>query len=144
MRGMTVIVKTIANIVCGFIFLYGVYITLHGHLTPGGGFAGGCIVASAYILLTLAHGRTAASERMSSVLSSVFESIGALLFITIALLGLILAGVFFYNFLPPGTPFRLASAGTIPLSNIAIGIKVSAALFSIFLALAAFKFIMEE
>ncbi len=144
MKGMTIIVKSIADVVCGFIFLYGVYITLHGHLTPGGGFAGGCIIASSYILLTLAHGRTEASERISSVLSSVFESIGAVLFVTIALLGLVLADMFFLNFLPTGKPFALASAGTIPLSNIAIGIKVSAALFSIFLALAAFKFIMEE
>ena len=44
-EGMTLIVKTISRIIVWMVFLYGAYIILHGHLTPGGGFAGGVIVA---------------------------------------------------------------------------------------------------
>ncbi len=144
MKGMSLIVKTITNIMIGFIFLYGVYIILHGHLTPGGGFAGGVIVAGVFVLRYLAFGGSKAGEKKSSITASVFESVGALLFVIIALLGLLIAGVFFFNFLPKGTPLYLLSAGIIPFCNIAIGIKVGAGLFSIFLALAAFKYIMED
>ena len=43
MKGMTVIVKKTTQLIAGMIFLYGIYIIVHGHLTPGGGFAGGVI-----------------------------------------------------------------------------------------------------
>ncbi len=144
MKGMSLIVKTVTNIVIGFIFIYGVYIILHGHLTPGGGFAGGVIVAGAFVVKFLAFGGEMKSEKRSSKTASVFESIGGLMFIGIAILGLLLAGTFFLNFLPKGIPLHLWSAGIIPFCNIAIGIKVGAGLFSIFLALAAMKYVMED
>jgi len=143
-KGMSAIVKSITNITIGFIFLYGVYIILHGHLTPGGGFAGGVIIAGVFVLKVLAFGVDKSAEKKSSTIASIFESIGGLLFVGVALLGLIVMGTFFLNFLPKGEPFRLLSAGIIPLCNIAIGIKVGAGLFSIFLALAAVKYIMED
>jgi multicomponent Na+:H+ antiporter subunit B len=144
MKGMSLIVKTITDIVIGFIFMYGVYIILHGHLTPGGGFAGGVIVAGAFILAILAFGTDVKSEKRAKITSSIFESFGALLFIGIAFLGLLFTGVFFLNLLPKGSPFHLLSAGIIPFCNIAIGIKVGAGLFSIFLALAATKYLTED
>jgi len=143
-QGMSLIVKTVTNIIVGFIFIYGVYIILHGHLTPGGGFAGGVIIAGAFILRFLAFGKGAKSEKKSLNTASMFESAGGILFIGIAILGFLLAGTFFLNFLPKGTPFHLLSAGIIPLCNIAISIKVGAGLFSIFLALAAMKYVMED
>ena len=52
-EGMTLIVKTITRLTVGLIMLFGIYIVLHGHLTPGGGFAGGVIVALSFIHLML-------------------------------------------------------------------------------------------
>lgn len=144
MKGMSLIVRTITTIMIGFIFIYGVYIILHGHLTPGGGFAGGVIVAGALILRILAFGSEPAGEKKSEIGASIFESVGALLFIGIALAGLVIAGTFFLNFLPKGIPLNLLSAGIIPFCNIAIGIKVGAGLFSIFLALAAIKYVVKD
>jgi multicomponent Na+:H+ antiporter subunit B len=77
-------------------------------------------------------------------IGSVFESLGALLFISVAILGILLTGVFFANFLAKGIPFHLVSAGIIPICNIAIAIKVGAGLFSIILALAAMKYVIED
>ena len=57
MQGMTVIVKTVTRWIKGFIILYGIYITLTGHLTPGGGFAGGVIIALAFLNVLLAYGK---------------------------------------------------------------------------------------
>lgn len=145
MSGMTSIVKVITRIVGGFIFLYGCYIVLYGHLSPGGGFAGGAIIAAGLILARLAFGTTANQERSTSISSSIFESTGGLLFLLIALLGLFVGGYFFINLFPSfGRPGRLVSAGFIPLANIAIGIKVGAALLSIFVILASTKYVFKE
>ena len=132
--GMSIIVKTVTRLTVWLILLYGIYIILHGHLSPGGGFSGGVIVALSFVHLMLAYGKEMVVTRLSNRLVGVWESTGVLAFLTIALLGLT-AGYFFNNFLPAGEPFSLLSAGTIPLSNIAIGLKVWAGLFAIFVAL---------
>jgi len=132
--GMTLIVKTITRLTIGLILLFGIYIILHGHLSPGGGFAGGVIVALSFVHLMLAFGKDAAITKISQNLASNLESIGAIMFLSVALLGF-LGGSFFLNVLGKGSPFKLFSAGTIPLSNISIGIKVGVGLFAIFLAL---------
>lgn len=143
MKGMTVIVKTISSWVKVLIFLFGIYIIIFGHLTPGGGFAGGVILASSYVLLMLAFGRESAEENLSLPMASKLDCIGALLFALIAILGLVFGGSFFVNFLfqkyLPGETLNLISAGTIPLSNIAIGLKVGASLFLVILVLSVFR-----
>jgi len=144
MKGMTIIVKTISSWVKVLIFVFGIYITLFGHLTPGGGFAGGVILACSYVLLMLAFGREFTEENLSLSLVSRLDCIGAILFIAIALFGLLYgAGSFFYNFIQQqifaGEPFDLVSAGTIPLSNLAICLKVGASLFLVFMILAEFR-----
>jgi len=140
MNGMTSIVKTVTRIVVGVIFIYGVYVITHGHLTPGGGFAGGAIVAGAFILLVLAFGSDVLKLKTKEEGSSVFESLAILLFLILALGGFILGtGIFLNNYFPKGIIGELISAGVIPLYNIAVGIEVAAALFTIFLALVIFK-----
>ncbi len=133
-QGMSVVVRTVTRLTVGLVFLYGIYIVLNGHLSPGGGFSGGVIIGLAFVNLVLAFGRGTASKTASAAGASILESLGAIMFIAIALLGLGWGG-FFDNFLPLGTPFRLFSAGTLPLINIAICLKVGAGMFSIFLAL---------
>ncbi len=137
-KGMSLIVKTITRLTVGLILLYGIYIVLHGHLSPGGGFAGGVIIALSFIHLMLAYGKETALKKLSKAAASFFESTGALLFLGIALAGFI-GGYFFLNFIAKGEPFKLFSAGTIPLCNIAICLKVGAGLFAIFVALVLLK-----
>jgi len=132
--GMTLIVKTITRLTVGLILLFGIYIVLHGHISPGGGFAGGLIIALSFIHLMLAFGKDAALKRLSEARAAILESIGALMFLVIAILGLT-GGYFFINFLSKGEPFNLFSAGTMPLINIAIAIKVGVGLFSVFVVL---------
>lgn len=147
MTGMTVIVRTVTRWVKVFIFLFGVYIILSGHLSPGGGFAGGVIIACSYILLTLAYGKEFALQRLGYRLAENLDSGGALLFLLVGLLGLGSGGLFFANFLQsryPGEAFRLLSAGTILVNNIAIGLKVGASLFLIFVVLALLRIVLAE
>ena len=146
MKGMTVIVKTISSWVKVLIFLFGIYIILFGHLTPGGGFAGGVILASSYVLIMLAFGREFVEENLSLGIASKLDCLGVLLFAALAMFGLIYGfASFFWNFLHQeylagkDTAFNLVSAGTIPLSNIAIGLKVGASLFLVILTLSIFR-----
>ncbi len=131
---MSLIVKTVTRLTVGLIVLFGIYIVLHGHLSPGGGFAGGVIIALAFVHFMLAFGKDAALSKISRNLASNLESLGALMFLAIALAGF-LGGSFFLNILSKGAPFKLFSAGTIPLSNAAISLKVGVGLLAIFLAL---------
>ncbi len=143
-KGMTLIVKTITRLTVGLILLYGIYIVLHGHLSPGGGFAGGVIIALSFINLILAFGKETALKKLSEAWASIIESFGALMFLTIALLGFT-GGYFFFNFfLNKGKPFTLFSAGIIPLCNIAIALKVGAGLFAIFAVLALYSGTREK
>lgn len=140
MEGMSTIVKKVSQLVAGLIFLYGIYIILHGHLTPGGGFAGGAIIAGAFILLILANGSSALNLKKEISGSSNTESLAILLVVILALMAMCLGlKVFFSNFLPLGVPGELISAGVIPLYNVFIGIEVAGAILTIFLALVIFK-----
>ena len=140
MHGMTSIVKTVTRLLVGVIFIYGIYIILHGHLSPGGGFAGGAIIAGAMILLILAFGGKTMKLRKEEAESSLLESLAILLFLLMGIAVLFLGTkVFFSNYLPKGELGELISAGVIPLYNIAVGLEVAAALFTIFLALIIYK-----
>ncbi|NQT33495.1 MAG: hypothetical protein HQ594_07475 [Candidatus Omnitrophica bacterium] len=142
-KGMSLIVKTITRLTVGLILLYGVYIVMHGHLSPGGGFAGGVIIALSFINIMLAYGKEDAFKKLSRAAASMWESIGAIMFLGIALLGFT-GGYFFLNFLNKGEPFKLFSAGIIPLCNIAISFKVGAGVFAIFVALILLKIDVEK
>jgi multicomponent Na+:H+ antiporter subunit B len=143
MNGMSIIVKTIARLLAGFVFLFGVYLVLFGHLSPGGGFAGGVVIAASFVLLLLACGKELTVDIFDYEQASMMESLGALLFLGAGLSGA-LNSWFFTNLRAGtmwsgGTPGQLLSGGMIPFCNIAIGMKVGAALFAIILVLTAFK-----
>jgi multisubunit Na+/H+ antiporter MnhB subunit len=138
MKGLTLIVKTITDFVVAFIVVFGAYIVLYGHLTPGGGFAGGVIIACAFILLMIAHGKEVAFSRLGEKTAHVLDSSGALAFLTIGWLG-VTGGYFFMNIFGRGEVFRLLSSGMILPINIAIAFKVGTSLFLVFSALAVFR-----
>jgi multicomponent Na+:H+ antiporter subunit B len=116
----------------GPVLVLGAYVIAHGHLTPGGGFSGGVIVAGA-LLLAYAAGQVVRLRRVGSIaLLEGAEALGAAGFLALALGGLIAAGALLENFLPLGTSGMLLSAGTIPVGNVAVGIEVAGAVALVF------------
>ncbi len=127
----SLIVSTGCRSLFPLIILFGTYIFVHGHLTPGGGFQGGAVIAAGFLLIYLG-----CRGRLGSVGPSLVESFSGLFFVLIGLVGLAVGGSFLFNFLPAGTPYFLFSAGVIPLIYIAIGLKVGAELGGIIADLA--------
>ncbi|KPK66423.1 MAG: cation:proton antiporter [Planctomycetes bacterium SM23_32] len=116
---------------CRFLFplilLLGSYIFIHGHLTPGGGFQGGAVVASGFLLVYLG----CRGKGLRSAGFTVTESLSGLAFVVLALVGLAVGGSLLLNFLPKGSALTLFSGGVIPIIYVAIGLKVGSELGSI-------------
>jgi multicomponent Na+:H+ antiporter subunit B len=140
MKGMSVIVKKTTQLLAGLIFMYGIYIIVHGHLTPGGGFAGGVIIAGAFILIILAFGSDFLNLQKEEMGTTLRENVAVLIVLLLAVSGFFVGTrAFFTNYLPKGTVGELVSAGMLPLYNIFIGVEVASSIFIIFLALIIFK-----
>ena len=107
------------------VILVGIYIVAHGHQTPGGGFQGGVILATALLLTYLAGDYATMRAVGPTWLIELAEGAGAAGFTLIGVAGLVAGAAFFENVLGKGTPGELLSSGTIPLSNTAVGLAVT-------------------
>jgi multicomponent Na+:H+ antiporter subunit B len=119
--GMSLIVKTVTRWVKGLLLLYGIYLLLYGHSSPGGGFTGGVIFACALILVTMAEGQKNA-RTISKITAAGLACLGALLFLGMAVFSQTIAG---HRFL------------VIQLSEIGIGLLVGSGLYLMFSYLSA-------
>lgn len=122
------IVVTAAQLLLPIIFLFGVYVFVNGHLSPGGGFQGGAIIAAGSLLLLLAL----PAAEMRKRLISVTESLSGFGYVVVGVLGVALAGGFLDNrIMSLGTYGTLFSAGAIPIIYTLVGLKVGAELSAV-------------
>jgi len=135
--GLSVIVQVVARWTLVLILVYGLGVAVFGHLTPGGGFAGGVVIACGYVLATLAFGgRTGPAAAIHRWVASL-EALGAMTFLGMAVLGWT-AGHFMQAWTPRGAGFTLGSAPFLVILNLAIMLKVGAGLFAGFMVLVLF------
>lgn len=113
-----------ARMIFGFIMLLGVFMMSHGHLTPGGGFPGGSLIAAAMLLLYLGDD----AYRINLKAFKVTESAAGTIYVLIGLIGLLTTGYFLSNFLNTGLVGTLFSAGILPIVYVIIGLKVGSEL----------------
>ena len=114
------------NLVLPILLTLGLYIIIHGHLSPGGGFQGGVLIAGAIAIIYIGYGFKGVNKGIAANTFKIAEDIGALGFIILAFIGLVGSGVFFGNILKKGNPGDLFSSGSIFLMNFAVGFKVFA------------------
>ena len=120
-----VIVKTAADVFLPLALVLGFYVILHGNISPGGGFQGGVIVASAAILLYLGYGYGTTAKALKPEFIRKNEAVAAVCYVTLALLGIFMGANFCRNvFFDNGNIGDLFSAGTISFMNYAVGYKV--------------------
>jgi len=129
------LLKTITRLVIPFIEVYGIFIILNGHLSPGGGFSGGALLGTSLILYTLVFGVKKSEKKFSPRVSVILESGGVLLIIGVGIFGMIMTGFFLSNKAAGfniGEFGSLFSGGFIPLLMIAIGLKVASTFITLF------------
>jgi len=120
-RPSSEIVRSGAEILAPLIAIFAAYIIMNGHLSAGGGFQGGAVIASGVLLMLLAYPR----YRLALDFLSITESVAGVLFVLAGVAGLIFAGGFLDNrILPIGQFGALFSAGAIPVLSMLLGIKV--------------------
>ncbi len=135
----SLIIRTMARLMTPFIQMFGAYIILHGHLTPGGGFPGGALIGASMILIAVVFGVSEGERRMSHDMSIVLDSL-AILYIIIGFFGILLGVSFLTNNgagFSLGTQGTLFSGGIIPILNIIIGLKVASTGKTLFYSLAS-------
>ena len=140
---MTRVVRCAVDWALPFVLVFGAYVVLHGHLTPGGGFQGGAVMATAAALIYVARSYADSKDRIPKGTLAVCEAIGLVLFVGAGLSALLVASPFFYNWTANGgglfgqtvatgtNPGNLDTSGLIPVMNIAVGLEVVGALASI-------------
>ena len=152
----SMILKLISLPISIILICLGIMTILGGHITPGGGFQGGAMIASGIILSILVYGLGNSPLELSHTYIEVLESVGALGFVIFGLIGLFVGGFYLYNV---GTDVLnivpaaiqnvfhypdVTNAGIIPYLNLFVGLKVFVGLSSIVIAFAGFKKIVEE
>lgn len=127
------ILKEISKIIIPFIQIFGLYVIFHGHLSPGGGFAGGTILGTSFILYRMVHGRKRTREKLS------YKNLMTFMCSALIVYGLLKG----YSFItggsnlhvpgiPLGKPGNILSGGYLLPLNIAVGIIVSVTVYIFF------------
>lgn len=123
-RGASEILRTGSDLLLPLVVMYGAFVSIHGHLTPGGGFQGGVIAASGVLLALLAG-----EQRFGHLTVSALESLSGLGYVLMGVAGLLLgAGLLDSRILPLGSVGAMVSAGAVPIIYALIGLKVGAEL----------------
>jgi len=114
--------KTASKMLFPIIMLFGIYVMVYGHLSPGGGFQGGVIIASGVLLLLISD----KSFEVPHAMIVALETFAGVSYVLIGLIGLLVIDKFLGNFLPHDISEMglLFSGGIIPIIYIIVGIKV--------------------
>lgn len=127
------IVKTVSKFIIPVILVFGVYILLNGHLSPGGGFSGGAILASALIIFAMVWGEERAHDTIR---------VGIIKGVTLVALGFYACSKTYsfytganhlHSVISPGVPGRILSAGLILPLNVAVGFVVCCTMYSFYM-----------
>jgi len=135
-----IIVETVARVMIPFIQLFALYVIIHGAGGPGGGFQGGVVFASAFILYVIAFNLAGGRARFPESANTIFSSLGLYIYAGIGLLAIIFslgaAQYLNYGFIPFASHFEENRAIGMDFVEIGIGITVMAITASIFFDLA--------
>ncbi len=133
----SVVVGTVCRLLAPFLQIYALYVIMHGHSSPGGGFQGGVILGASFILLVIASGAEATRQRFSRTVNDFLSTFGVFLYAGIGVVCMFMGANFLdYSVLPiPGvSPEKARYLGMLGI-EIGVGISVMAIMISIFLNL---------
>jgi len=133
-RYQSIIIQTICSLLIPFIQLFAIYVILHGHYGPGGGFQGGVLLAVSILLQRLYLGKETSYQWFPPKLALVLASIGMLIFGLAGIIPLALGGSFLdYAYLPiPGVSGAELRYLGILIVELGIGLAVFGTIVLIF------------
>jgi multicomponent Na+:H+ antiporter subunit B len=130
--GHSAILQPAASILVPIITIFGIYVILNGHISPGGGFSGGAIIGTGFILYLTAFGPEKAGRFLSEKFIRII-TVCALSFYCFAKSYSFYTGAnHLESVITPGTPGAILSAGLIVYLNICVGIVVACTMYSFY------------
>ncbi|MCX8069798.1 MAG: hypothetical protein N2738_04780 [Thermodesulfovibrionales bacterium] len=136
------ILKNVTQYLVAFIQLFGLYVICHGHGSPGGGFQGGCILASSYILMITTLGIEDTRQKFGELKKTVFNSLGVFIYAFTGFLCLLLGANYLdysgLSHLLPIDPIMARYFGTFAI-EVGVGITVMSIMLTIFIELLTVK-----
>lgn len=130
-RNDTILQKN-STVLVPFVLLFGIYMLLNGHISPGGGFSGGAVMGAGLILYLTAFGFKKA-ERFFTFRTFKIISVTALSFYAVSKAYSFFTGAnHLSSFITPGTPGKIFSAGLIPYLDIAVGMVVCCTMYGFY------------
>jgi multicomponent Na+:H+ antiporter subunit B len=133
-----VILSEIVKRCVPLITVFGFYVIINGHLSPGGGFAGGAVIGIAMVVFSLVFGLRRTFALVPSDVLILATSLGPLWYAAVGLTGIFRGSSFLANSqagISIGEPFALASGGLIPLITIGVGVSVAVTVTVLFVTL---------
>ena len=138
LRIKRVIQRCGCDAVLPFALVYILYIILHGHLSPGGGFQGGVLFVAAVLFIYFGHGYDITAKAISFNLLHETEGLASVIYVALAMMGIAVGAQFCQNILyTQGNIGDLYSSGTIFWMNVTVGLKVVTGIGSITLLMLA-------
>lgn len=130
----SVIVEVMARLSVPLVQVFALYVIVHGHYGPGGGFQGGVILAVSVLLPRLALGRERSDQLFPPLLANWLAAIGMLIYVLAGLLPVLLGGEFLnYAYLPiPGVDGAALRSLGILIVELGIGLSVCGTMVTIF------------
>nr|WP_295680615.1 hydrogen gas-evolving membrane-bound hydrogenase subunit E [uncultured Lachnoclostridium sp.] len=126
------ILQKIASLLIPPIIIYGIYVVLNGHLSPGGGFSGGAIIGAGLILYLNAFGYEKI-EKFFTYKTYQRITVGALLFYACAKSYSFYTGAnHLESGIPKGIPGNILSSGLILPLNVAVGLVVACTMYGFY------------
>ena len=130
-----IIIQTLCRFLIPFMQTYSLYVLVHGHSSPGGGFQGGCIMAACFILLVIAYDLNVAKRRFKEKINVIFCSLGVFIYAGTGWACLLLGGKFLdygkLSLILPTDPIKARYYGMASIET-GVEIAVMAIMISIF------------
>jgi multicomponent Na+:H+ antiporter subunit B len=121
-------VQAVAGALIAPLTLLGIYVVVHGHLTPGGGFQGGVVLAAPSVAMFLAAPFPAFDRLHQHTGWEIGQSLALTGFMAVGFATMVVGGAFLDNVMPLGSFGTVFSAGTLPVLNLLIGPAVATAI----------------
>jgi len=131
-----IVIKTVCRILIPFIQIYAMYVVAHGDFSPGGGFQGGVIFGSSFILMAISYNLKTLMKRVSEKFLGIFSAVGVLIYVGIGAMAMVLGGNFLdyskLSLLIPVNPGHIRALGMLGV-EIGVGIAVMAVMAIIYI-----------